>query len=232
MKIVMINGQNHKGSTYHIGRMLAEKLTSDDMIDEVYLPKDMPEFCCGCTKCFMESELHCPHYKQIEPITKLMNSADLMIFTTPVYVYHATGSMKALLDHYGYRWMVHRPEEKMFKKQAICISTAAGGGMKSACKDIKDSLFYWGVGRIYSYGVAVRAVSWKSVTEKKRASIEKKMDKIARKIRKTEGKVRPSIKTKAFFNLMRLMQGKGWNAADVTYWKEKGWDKKGRPWKK
>ena len=24
MKIAMINGQNHKGSTYHIGKMLAE----------------------------------------------------------------------------------------------------------------------------------------------------------------------------------------------------------------
>lgn len=26
MKITMVNGQNHKGSTYHIGRMLADKL--------------------------------------------------------------------------------------------------------------------------------------------------------------------------------------------------------------
>ena len=26
MKIALINGQNHKGSTYHIGRMLADKL--------------------------------------------------------------------------------------------------------------------------------------------------------------------------------------------------------------
>lgn len=27
MKVLLINGQNHKGSTYHIGRILAEKLT-------------------------------------------------------------------------------------------------------------------------------------------------------------------------------------------------------------
>ena len=25
MKIVMLNGQNHKGSTYHIGRMIADR---------------------------------------------------------------------------------------------------------------------------------------------------------------------------------------------------------------
>ena len=26
----MINGQNHKGSTYHIGKMLADKLSGED----------------------------------------------------------------------------------------------------------------------------------------------------------------------------------------------------------
>ena len=28
MKIAMINGQNHKGSTYHIGKMLADRVFS------------------------------------------------------------------------------------------------------------------------------------------------------------------------------------------------------------
>ena len=55
--------------------------------------------------------------------------------------------MKAFLDHYGYRWMLHRPEESMFHKQAVCISTAAGAGMKSTNKDMADSFFYWGVPR-------------------------------------------------------------------------------------
>ncbi len=41
----------------------------------------------------------------------------LLFLASPVYVYHTTGAMKAFLDHYGYRWMVHSPEESMFKKQ-------------------------------------------------------------------------------------------------------------------
>lgn len=77
-----------------------------------------------------------------------MDEADVLIFTTPVYVYHCTGSMKAFLDHYGYRWMVHRPEQKMFTKQAVVISTAAGSGTKSANKDIADSMFFWGVQKL------------------------------------------------------------------------------------
>ena len=142
MKIVLINGQNHKGSTYRIGRMLAEKLGKPEEIKEFFLPRDMPKFCCGCTRCFMENERLCPHSSYLQPITEAMDSAELLIFTTPVYVYHATGSMKALLDHYGYRWMVHRPETGMFHKQGVCIATAAGAGVRSACKDIKDSLFF------------------------------------------------------------------------------------------
>ena len=35
MNIVIINGQNHKGSTYHIGRMLAERVKIDRQVDEV-----------------------------------------------------------------------------------------------------------------------------------------------------------------------------------------------------
>ena len=155
MKVVVINGQNHKGSTWHIGRMLAEKLTVPEDITEFFLPRDMPHFCLGCTQCFMKSETLCPHAAQLAPITAAMDAADVLIFTSPVYVYHATGSMKAFLDHYGWRWMPHRPEAKMFTKQGVVISTAAGGGMKSTNRDIADSLFFWGVPRVYKYGLAV-----------------------------------------------------------------------------
>ena len=32
-----------------------------------------------------------------------MDEANVIILASPVYVYHATGAMKAFLDHYGYR---------------------------------------------------------------------------------------------------------------------------------
>jgi len=231
MKIALINGQNHKGSTYHIGRALAEKLSGDDEISEVFLPRDMPNFCMGCIRCITEDEKLCPHYSHMEPITKIIDSAEVLIFTTPVYVYHATGSMKALLDHYAYRWMVHRPEEKMFSKQAVCISTAAGAGMKSACRDIKDSLFYWGVAKIYRYGIAVAAASWDKVSDAKKEKIEKKVTKLAKTISGRNGRVHPSIKTKIFFKVMRKVNKNPWNQADGDYWKAKGWTGAKRPWK-
>lgn len=231
MQITLIHGQNHKGSTYHIGRMLAEQLTTEDKISEFFLPKDMPHFCCGCTTCFMKHESNCPHAASLNPITEAIDQADVLILTSPVYVYHVTGAMKSLLDHYGYRWMVHRPSPLMFQKQAVCITTAAGAGMRSACKDIMDSFFFWGVGKYYRYGVAIAAISWDEVKLKKKKSIETSLHKLKQKIINHADHVKPSVKTKLFFSFIRFVQKRGWNATDAAYWKEKGWTEKIRPWK-
>ena len=111
MKIVVIHGQSHKGSTYHIAHMLSEKLGGE--VKEFFLPRDFSSFCVGCNNCFMKSETLCPHYESLKPLTEAMDEADVIILASPVYVYHAPGAMKAFLDHYGHRWMVHRPEGKM-----------------------------------------------------------------------------------------------------------------------
>lgn len=228
MKITVIHGQNHKGSTCHIAEMLAEKIGGE--ITEFFLPKDFGEFCVGCTQCFGKSETLCPHYEKLKPITEAIDGADVIILASPVYVYHVTGAMKALLDHYGYRWMVHRPEEKMFKKQVVCISTAAGAGTKSTNKDMADSAFFWGAARIYRYGVNVRETSWSRVKPEMKESIGRKTAALASRIKRNAGQVKPTLKTKGFFCIMRMLQKNGFNEADMVYWKEKGWTEKVRPW--
>ena len=113
----------------------------------------------------------------------------------------------------------------------VCISTAAGRGMKSTNRDMADSTFFWGVAKTYQYGVGVAAVSWDSVKPELKKRIDKKTTAIADKIKKNAGCIKPGIKTRAFFHVMRLMQKSGWNEADRSYWKEKGWTEKKRPWK-
>ncbi len=229
MKIVLIHGQSHKGSTCHIARLTAEKLGGD--VTEFFLPKDFGEFCTGCVTCFEKSETQCPHYEKLKPITDAIDEADVIILASPVYVYHATGAMKALLDHYGYRWMVHRPEKRMFAKQAVCISTAAGAGMKSTIKDMADSAFFWGCAKTYKLGLGVAAVSWDAVAPKVKAKAERKASVIAAKIKRGTGRVKPGLKTRGFFSIMRMMQKSGWNEADKVYWRENGWLGKNRPWR-
>ncbi len=229
MKIVIVHGQGHEGSTYHIAHMVADRIGGE--IAEFFLPQDFGSFCQGCTMCFKGDKTKCPHYGSLEPITYSLIEADLIILASPVYVFHATGAMKALLDHYGYMFMVHRPEEAMFKKQGLCVATAAGAGISSTIKDMADSLFFWGVAKQYKLGFAVAAVSWETVSEKKKRAIEKKAAAMADLIRRRNGKVKPGLKTKAFFSLMRMIHKKGLLPFDADYWKEKGWTGKVRPWK-
>ncbi len=228
MKITLIHGQSHKGSTYHASRMLAENL--DGEIKEFFLPKDFGEMCVGCAQCILKDEKSCPHYEKLAPLTEAMDDADVLILESPVYVYHVTSAMKAFLEHYGWRWLLHRPEESMFKKQVVCIATAAGGGQKNTCQDMADSAFYWGVGKIYKYGIAVRAMKWADVPQEKKDKIRNDMLSLAAKIKAKNGNVKPSLKTKAFFSIMSMIVKKRPQSADYAYWKEKGWLDKKRPW--
>lgn len=231
MKITIIHGQSHQGSTCHIARALGERLGGETT--EFFLPRDFGDFCTGCTACFTDSERRCPHYEKLAPITKAIDEGDILILASPVYVYHATGAMKALLDHYGWRWMVHRPEGRMFLKQAVCVSTAAGAGMRSANRDMAHSTFWWGVAKTYKLGIAVNETSWERVSDKKKQKVDKKLDRLAKKLRAGYGRIRPGLKTRAVFRVMGIMQShSGWNPADGDYWREKGWTGKKRPWKK
>lgn len=228
MKITVIHGQSHKGSTYNIARELCGKLGGE--VTEFFLPQDSDCFCKGCAACFSD-ETKCPHYGKLSPITEAMDNADVIILTSPVYVMHATGAMKAFLDHYGYRFMVHRPEEKMFTKQAVCISTAAGAGMGSTIKDMADSTFFWGIAKTYRLGVAVMETCWEMVKPDIKAKIDRKTTALAKKITKRNGRIKPDLKTKGFFSIMAMMQKNGFNPADKEYWISKGWTKGKRPWK-
>lgn len=233
MKVTVIHGAKHKGSTYHIAQTFVKNLNvNEEMIHEFFLPKDMDQFCIGCATCFMTDEKQCPHYNLLEPIIKAIDEADLLIFDSPVYVFHVTGQMKAFLDHFGYRWMVHRPNGAMFNKIALVISTAAGGGMKSTNKDIKDSLTFWGVGKVYTYGKAVAAINWNGVTDKNKIKIEKDMKRLSEKVSRTYQHVVPSLKVKLLFYAMRFAQKRfEINKLDKDYWLSNGWLEKTRPWK-
>ncbi|MBM7871260.1 multimeric flavodoxin WrbA [Clostridium pascui] len=232
MRVLVIYGTQRKGSTYHITQRFLEKLCDgENDIKEFFLPKDSPNFCRGCFQCFTDNA-KCPDYQYIKRILESMQEAELIIFTSPVYVYHVTGQMKAFLDHFGFQWMAHQPNETMFRKQALIISTAAGAGTKSTMKDIVDSFNFWGVARIHKYGVNVAAIDWDQVSNKKKIQIQNKVEKLAVKIKGKSKKVTPSLKVKGLFYIMRFMQRKfRFNEPDVKHWESHGWLGKKRPWK-
>ena len=231
MKIVMINGQNHKGSTYNIGRLLAKNIGSDKDIVEFFLPKDLNHFCLGCYTC-IEDDTKCPFYEEKNRIMKEVEEADILIFTTPTYCLRASAPMKSFIDLTFNYWMSHRPRKCMFNKKAVVISTAAGSGAKKAVKDVSDALFYWGIPCIIEYGICIQAMNWDGVSEKKKQKIEKDTIRIAQRLSRKKS-VKAGIKTKAMFSLMRMMQKAdfGSGEADNSYWEKSGWLGKERPWR-
>ena len=120
----------------------------------------------------------------------------------------------------------------MFSKKAIVISTAAGSGAKKAAKSVANALFYWGIPRIWTYGICVQAMNWDSIRERKKQKIEKAASRIAGKALR-KGHEKPGLRTKALFMLMRMMQkaNLGSGEADMAYWENHGWLAKERPWK-
>lgn len=233
MNITIIHGSERKGSTYNIAKLFVENITSQqDSITEFFLPKDMSSFCAGCANCFSKGETFCPHYEQVEPIRFAIENADVIVFTTPVYVLRTSGQMKTLLDHFAFLFMTHRPNPKMFSKIAVIFSTGAGGGTKAAMKDIATSLKFWGVSKIYKMGSAVFASDWNGISEKKKREITSKVNTLADKVRHKIGHAKPSVSTKILFNIFRVFHKKMKVCEnDVQYWEKSGWLYKDRPWK-
>lgn len=230
MKMAIIHGQSHHGISYHVGRLFVDSFATTDTITEFFLPKDLPMFCLGCCRCLHDGEENCPHYLYTKPILSAIDEADLLVFTTPVYCMKTTGSMKAFLDHCFTRWVVHRPKSSMYFKSAVIISVGAGGGMKQAAKDIKTSLFYWGISNIKIYSLRGAATSWQTIPNHRKNKIEEDMKQLSLKI-KNNSKTRVSLKSKILFMIMKRMQKQGSGASlDKEYWQEHGWLDKQKPW--
>jgi len=238
MKDTVINGTEKHGVTYKLKEMFLEGFRDQAEITEFYLPKDCPDFCVGCTTCFLTDEHKCKDASYIQKIEKALLEADLLVFASPAYVFHATGAMKAMLDHFGYRWMPHRPAKEMFGKRAVIITQCLGAGGKSAAKDMKDSLSWWGISQIRVLSFRLMSdVLWDKIPEKRRAGFAQRLRKEADKIRSMDltRPARTGIPVRIKFYAVRKLQAglgkKDPEYTDYRYWKEQGWIDHIRPWK-
>jgi len=239
MKITVINGTEKQGVTYALKEIFLARFVLNAEITEFYLPKDCPNFCSGCTSCFVAGESVCKDYEYVHRIEESLLNADLIVITSPAYVMHVTGALKAYLDHMAYRWMPHRPSPEMFAKRAVIISQCAGAGAKSTVTDIKHSLSWWGISEIGVFtGALMSEIIWNKLPEKRRGKLTKKIVKLADKYAKINYSkpARVSVVTKIKFGICRLMQKKLYASnseyKDACYWYNLGWLNRVRPWRR
>ena len=239
MRITVINGTEKHGVTYRLKELFLDGFKGKADITEYYLPKDGPDFCTGCTNCFLKGELTCKDAEKVATIEKSLLEADLIVMTSPAYVMHATGAMKTLLDHFGYRWMPHRPAGEMFAKRAVIITQCLGAGAKSTAKDIKHSLSWWGVSKIGVFTDSLMGDTvWDNLPKKKQAELTRKITGLSEKFARIDYKkpAHTGLSTKFKFIFCRMINASVHKSApeatDGKYWAAQGWLDSGRPWKK
>lgn len=237
MNITVINGTEKHGVTYRLKELFLAEFRGTANITEYYLPKDGPSFCIGCVSCVLKGEHACKEVERIGKIEKSLLEADLIVMTSPAYVFHATGAMKALLDHFAYRWMPHRPAPEMFGKRAVIITQCLGSGAKSAAKDIKHSLSWWGISKIGIFtGALMGDIVWERLSAKKRAALTETVQKLSKKFAHVDytKPAHTNVTTRFKFFFCRMMQNAIHKSdpeyLDGKYWAEQGWLDSGRPW--
>ena len=220
--ITLIRATSRKNSsTYNAAKYFISKLNNVGTVFEFTLPDDMPHICRGCYACLYGKEDKCGGYEYLKPINEAIAQSELIIFCCPVWCFHAPGQIKSFLDHYGFRWVVHRPDFDMLKKQAVIITTAGGGGLKSAAKDIRDSMDYLGIARTYTVTQSVWGYFWNDMPEKFKKEFMKKLDKTAANVEKHAKHLKPSLKVKFLYGMFKNLhlKDKLWEI-DNQYWKE------------
>jgi len=223
MKIAVIHGQSHKGSTYHITHMLLDHLNcAKEEISEFYV--NGIGSCVGCYQCIMKGEDTCPHRSQIGTLIAALEESDVIIIDSPTYVLSMSGQLKTFFDHMGYRYISHRPHPSMKGKIGVAISTTAGAGARKTTKMIASQMFWWSVGKTYQLPVTVAAMSWNQVSEKIKAKTEQRTARLAKAVQHKLGYVRPGIKARFMFFIMKQVhKGMDYSPLDMEYWKIQGW---------
>lgn len=223
MKIAVVHGQKHKGNTYHITRMLLDKLkVTKEECSEFYV-NDISN-CVGCFQCVMKGEDTCPHRSQIEDMIHAIEEAEVIIIDSPTYVMNMSGQLKTFFDHMGYRWMSHRPHPTMKQKIGVAISTTAGAGAKKTTKLIASQMFWWSIGKTHQIPLTVAAMNWEEMSTKRKEKSDRKTSNVAKSIQRRLGRVKPGFRTRFMFSMMRQMhKGMDYSPVDMKYWKENGW---------
>jgi len=101
MNILAINGSPHGslGNTDLVLQPLLKGMESAGAtIETIYLDKLNIKHCIGCFNCWFKTPGKCIHNDDMPPLLEKLANADLIIYTTPLYVFSMSGLMKDFLD--------------------------------------------------------------------------------------------------------------------------------------
>lgn len=102
-----------------------ETLTPTPQVETIDLSSKEIQFCTGCKVCQKSSQKTCVIADDMQEIYKLIEKADVLVFTTPVYVFNMTGQLKTFLDR------LYAMDYKAFTNKKIVLLTTYGAASEA-----------------------------------------------------------------------------------------------------
>ena len=130
MKIVNVNGSPHAeiGNTQALVKRFVKGLEESGFTIELvnhFLVKKNIEECRGCTRCMRKGACVMEKTDDVKAIADDLKSANLVVFSSPIYVLNVTGYMKKYIDRTAY--MTHRLE--LEGKPGVYVLASQGLGV-------------------------------------------------------------------------------------------------------
>ena len=138
MRALIVYGspRHKKSASYHVGYNFAEGLKrAGAEVDEIMVCKQKINHCQGCFTCWTKTPGVCIHKDDMVENLYKMQEADLIVFATPLYIFHVPGILKDFLDRsipLAQPFLIERdgitshPARDSSKKRRIFLISVAG----------------------------------------------------------------------------------------------------------
>ena len=222
MKVTAFIGSARKKHTYNTSELFLKKLQElgDIEYEIVRLSDYNLQTCKGCKLCMDKGEEHCPLKDDRDLLIQKMIESDGVIFSSPVYAFQVSASMKNFLDRLAFYF--HRPY--FFGKTFTSIVAQGTYGGKNTV----NYLNFVGNGLGFNVVKGSYIVSLEPLTEKGQKKIEKSIDKLSKKFYSkliTKKQPSPSLFKLMVFRMSRTgIKGMlDENYRDYNFYRENGW---------
>lgn len=216
IRVLAIVGSPRKGKTYHAIKSMEENSPEVDLNILMLNELDIG-LCKGCYLCNSRGEEYCPLKDDRDTILAEMGKADGIIFASPVYVNHITGTMKNFIDRLGF--LAHRPN--YFDKQAMVMATCKSFGADVVTGYLEDIVNVFGLNVTAKLGLKITTGSEKEARLNHMKAL-KVFDEFIESIRK-DTRVEPNMNQLVMFNSFKMVseQVKDDFPADYSYYRDK-----------
>lgn len=233
MKILSIIGSQRKnGNTASIVDLIVNNIQNytsnkfDISVNRILLSDYNIQMCKGCRVCFNKGEKYCPLKDDLLEIKKAIDTSDIIIMSSPVYVEDVSGLLKNWIDRMAF--VCHRPE--YFGKSAYIISTSGGGSTKHSLLTMNTALRTWGFSII---GAETFKTGDFMTKDKIEVIFQSRINNIAQRIIKYQEMSKflfPSFLSLMTFKIQQLSykQSDEKESVDYKYWENKNWLKNSR----